>query len=224
MGEESYTRDYSTEETASAFAGDCDDGHVLEWEIGLPSSDDLTPLSQSLIPPDLASAFRIPPEPPRTNLEVHRASSATVSTLFSPSSGDPSEDSPAETSVDDDHHPDRAPSKRPRLVWTPQLHKRFVEVVAHLGIKNAMPKAIMEMMNVEGLTRENVASHLQKYRLYRKRMQGTVADVSPSSAPPPPPPPMRYGSAPQTMMIPMPFYAINGGFGMPQQQYGVLGG
>ncbi|XP_076890889.1 transcription factor PCL1-like [Bidens hawaiensis] len=63
-------------------------------------------------------------------------------------------------------------SKRIRLVWTPQLHKRFVEVVAHLGVKNAVPKTIMQLMNVEGLTRENVASHLQKYRLYLKRMQG----------------------------------------------------
>jgi hypothetical protein len=27
--------------------------------------------------------------------------------------------------------------KRPRLVWTPQLHKRFVDTVAHLGIKTA---------------------------------------------------------------------------------------
>ena len=27
-------------------------------------------------------------------------------------------------------------------------------------------------MNVEGMTRENVASHLQKYRLYLKRMAG----------------------------------------------------
>lgn len=66
--------------------------------------------------------------------------------------------------------------KRPRLVWTPQLHKRFVDAVGHLGIKNAVPKTIMQLMNVEGLTRENVASHLQKYRLYLKRMQGLSND------------------------------------------------
>ncbi|CAN1217691.1 Transcription factor MYBC1 [Linum perenne] len=30
----------------------------------------------------------------------------------------------------------------------------------------------MQLMSVDGLTRENVASHLQKYRLYLKRMQG----------------------------------------------------
>ncbi|KAG0564888.1 hypothetical protein KC19_8G148000 [Ceratodon purpureus] len=67
-------------------------------------------------------------------------------------------------------------AKRTRLVWTPQLHKRFVEAVGHLGIKNAVPKTIMQLMNVEGLKRENVASHLQKYRLYLKRMQGLSSD------------------------------------------------
>ncbi|KAK8681613.1 hypothetical protein V6N13_054015 [Hibiscus sabdariffa] len=30
----------------------------------------------------------------------------------------------------------------------------------------------MQLMSVDGLTRENVASHLHKYRLYLKRMQG----------------------------------------------------
>ncbi|KAL2632001.1 hypothetical protein R1flu_016687 [Riccia fluitans] len=73
--------------------------------------------------------------------------------------------------------------KRPRLVWTPQLHKRFVDAVGHLGIKNAVPKTIMQLMNVEGLTRENVASHLQKYRLYLKRMQG-LSSEGPSASDP----------------------------------------
>ncbi len=58
-------------------------------------------------------------------------------------------------------------------MWTPQLHKRFVDAVSHLGIKSAVPKTIMQLMNVEGLTRENVASHLQKYRLYLKRLQSS---------------------------------------------------
>lgn len=35
--------------------------------------------------------------------------------------------------------------KRPRLVWTPQLHKRFVDAVEQLGIKNAVPKTIMQV-------------------------------------------------------------------------------
>lgn len=37
------------------------------------------------------------------------------------------------------------------------------------GMKNAVPKTILRMMNVEGMTRENVASHLQKYRLHLKQ-------------------------------------------------------
>ena len=55
---------------------------------------------------------------------------------------------------------------------------RFMNAVNHLGIKNAVPKTILQLMNVEGMTRENVASHLQKYRLYLKRLAGV-----PPSAP-----------------------------------------
>ena len=50
---------------------------------------------------------------------------------------------------------------RSRLVWTPELHERFMNAVNHLGVKHAVPKTILQLMNVEGLTRENVASHLQ---------------------------------------------------------------
>ena len=60
------------------------------------------------------------------------------------------------------------PLKRPRLVWTKQLHKIFVDAVKTLDIDKAAPKQIMNLMDVEGLTRENVASHLQKYRLSLK--------------------------------------------------------
>lgn len=35
-----------------------------------------------------------------------------------------------------DDPPGRA-LKRPRLVWTPQLHKRFCDAVNHLGVENA---------------------------------------------------------------------------------------
>ena len=37
-------------------------------------------------------------------------------------------------------------------------------------------------MNVEGLTRENVASHLQKYRLYLKRLQSSSAGAHAAAA------------------------------------------
>jgi len=145
--------------------------------------------------------------------------------------------SDAENSADDQS---ARSLKRPRLVWTPQLHKRFVEVVAHLGIKNAVPKTIMQLMNVEGLTRENVASHLQKYRLYLKRMQG-LSNEGPSSSDPlfastpvpqslhenpmPAQPPQQPQPQPVPMpmpyavptMIPMPMFGMphhNGAMGM----------
>ncbi|MCO5552901.1 hypothetical protein L7F22_026697 [Adiantum nelumboides] len=244
------------------------DDRVREWEDGLPTVADLTPLSQCLISPQLASAFSITSDIPpcRSAADVSRASHSMFSILkntpslppitppppspsrphtqfrqhlhvnvqahtpippeltstprsFLPHSiGDENEarppapddevDAPVPGSdssenrsrhdVDADVEPeevDSAPAaldnstedpsartlKRPRLVWYPELHKRFIEAVAHLGIKNAVPKTIMQLMNVEGLTRENVASHLQKYRLYLKRMQGLSTEGPTSS-------------------------------------------
>lgn len=154
------------------------DGRVMEWETGLPESDELTPLSQPLVPPGLAAAFSIRPKLVRTLMDVHRAFSASVSRLRSSTSGNDnsagSYPSCPEKAAGDgkDNSTELAGVKRARLVWTPQLHKRFVNAVAHLGIKNAVPKTIMQLMSVDGLTRENVASHLHKYRLYLKRMQG----------------------------------------------------
>lgn len=51
--------------------------------------------------------------------------------------------------------------KKARLVWTQELHNRFINALSHLGLKNAVPKNILTLMNVDGMTRENVASHLQ---------------------------------------------------------------
>ncbi|XP_076898861.1 transcription factor PCL1-like [Bidens hawaiensis] len=208
------------------------DDRVSEWEVGLPTVDDLMPLSQSLVPAELASAFSITPEPHRSMTDVNRASQNTLSNLRGQSVKQSNNKSlngfksfadhdkiiiddmvlEGEETVDltidgsdsrklrrvdsgcggggaggeeaDSARADDSSaltSKRPRLVWTPQLHKRFVDVVAHLGVKNAVPKTIMQLMNVEGLTRENVASHLQKYRLYLKRMQG-LSNEGPSSS------------------------------------------
>ncbi|XP_052180118.1 transcription factor PCL1 isoform X1 [Diospyros lotus] len=223
MGEEVRMTEY---DAGSGDGGGGDDDRVLEWEVGLPSADDLTPLSQALIPPELASAFSISPEPRRSMMDVNRASQSTLSNIrgqlqalsssnnlnfksFSEErakdglvvegdeadltregsesrkvrrtdSGVEEADSALRVENGNDD-PSARTLKRPRLVWTPQLHKRFVDVVAHLGIKNAVPKTIMQLMNVEGLTRENVASHLQKYRLYLKRMQG-LSNEGPSSS------------------------------------------
>lgn len=69
---------------------------------------------------------------------------------------------------------DPSATKKPRVVWSVELHQQFVNAVNQLGIDKAVPKRILELMNVHGLTRENVASHLQKYRLYLKRISGVA--------------------------------------------------
>ncbi|KAL2534834.1 Two-component response regulator [Abeliophyllum distichum] len=81
-----------------------------------------------------------------------------------------------EDESDDNGHENEDPAtqKKPRVVWSIELHRKFVAAVNQLGIEKAVPKRILDLMNVEGLTRENVASHLQKYRLYLKRISSVA--------------------------------------------------
>ncbi|XP_057550639.1 two-component response regulator ORR24-like [Amaranthus tricolor] len=87
------------------------------------------------------------------------------------------EDSSGDENNDDDEieesgreNEDSSTQKKPRLFWSVDLHQKFVDAVNQLGLDKAFPKKILELMNVEGLTREKVASHLQKYRLYLKKV------------------------------------------------------
>ncbi|XP_058084008.1 two-component response regulator ARR1-like [Magnolia sinica] len=64
--------------------------------------------------------------------------------------------------------------KKARLHWTKQLHHQFVCAVNALGIEKTVPKKILETMKVEQLTREHVASHLQKYRSYLKKLSSSL--------------------------------------------------
>ncbi|KAK6125203.1 hypothetical protein DH2020_041069 [Rehmannia glutinosa] len=124
-----------------------DSNWFSKWEDELPSPEELMPLSQTLITPDLALAFNIPnphqqplhnhhhtPPPPPPQSAALSSQPNSSAEFDSPelsgaagggSGGAGGSDEPART------------LKRPRLVWTPQLHKRFVDAVAHLGIKNA---------------------------------------------------------------------------------------
>ncbi|XP_056177011.1 two-component response regulator ARR10-like [Syzygium oleosum] len=70
--------------------------------------------------------------------------------------------------------------KRTRVSWSTELHLNFVNAVQQLGINSAYPKQILEIMNVPGLTRENVASHLQKYRNMLKKHNAALNQETPS--------------------------------------------
>ena len=68
------------------------------------------------------------------------------------------------------------PVHKQRFVWTAELHRRFEAAVNTLGVDQAKPQAISQLMNCEGEgapTRQNIKSHLQKYRLLIQKRQKT---------------------------------------------------
>ncbi|XWS17859.1 hypothetical protein CRYUN_Cryun33cG0104500 [Craigia yunnanensis] len=74
---------------------------------------------------------------------------------------DQNEDEDEECDENGHDNEDPATQKKPRVVWSVELHHKFVAAVKQMGIDKAVPKKILELMNVEKLPRENVASHLQ---------------------------------------------------------------
>lgn len=79
-------------------------------------------------------------------------------------------------------------NRKARRCWSPELHRRFVNALQILGgAQVATPKQIRELMKVDGLTNDEVKSHLQKYRLHTRR---------PMPAPSAPPP-----GAPQLVVL-----------------------
>ncbi|KAL0305844.1 UNVERIFIED_CONTAM: Myb family transcription factor EFM [Sesamum radiatum] len=60
--------------------------------------------------------------------------------------------------------------RKPRRCWSPDLHRRFVHALHMLGSQVATPKQIRELMKVDGLTNDEVKSHLQKYRLHTRSL------------------------------------------------------
>ncbi|KAL1807776.1 hypothetical protein ACET3Z_024766 [Daucus carota] len=60
--------------------------------------------------------------------------------------------------------------RKARRCWSPELHRRFLQALQQLGGAHvATPKQIRELMKVDGLTNDEVKSHLQKYRLHTRR-------------------------------------------------------
>ncbi|XP_058069299.1 transcription factor HHO2-like [Magnolia sinica] len=71
------------------------------------------------------------------------------------------------------------PPRKARRCWSPELHRRFVSALQQLGGSQvATPKQIRELMKVDGLTNDEVKSHLQKYRLHTRRLPAAGAAVT----------------------------------------------
>lgn len=67
--------------------------------------------------------------------------------------------------------PHQQTSRKQRRCWSTELHRRFINALQQLGgSQAATPKQIRELMQVDGLTNDEVKSHLQKYRLHTRRL------------------------------------------------------
>ncbi|KAF8085344.1 hypothetical protein N665_0671s0022 [Sinapis alba] len=66
------------------------------------------------------------------------------------------------------HH--HIPKKEQRRRWSQDLHRKFVDALQRIGGSQvATPKQIRDMMKVDGLTNDEVKSHLQKYRMHIRK-------------------------------------------------------
>ncbi|XP_022139423.1 transcription factor HHO3-like [Momordica charantia] len=74
--------------------------------------------------------------------------------------------------------------RKQRRCWSPELHRRFLHALQQLGGSHvATPKQIRELMKVDGLTNDEVKSHLQKYRLHTRRPSPTIHNSESAQAP-----------------------------------------
>eukprot|EP00252_Welwitschia_mirabilis_P008696 TRINITY_DN2077_c0_g1_i1.p1 TRINITY_DN2077_c0_g1~~TRINITY_DN2077_c0_g1_i1.p1 ORF type:complete len:355 (+),score=71.02 TRINITY_DN2077_c0_g1_i1:1015-2079(+) len=70
--------------------------------------------------------------------------------------------------------------RKSRRCWSPDLHRRFLNALQQLGgAQVATPKQIRELMKVDGLTNDEVKSHLQKYRLHTRRSSPAPQNANP---------------------------------------------
>lgn len=103
---------------------------------------------------------------------------------------------------DKDKDKESQAQRKQRRCWSPELHRRFLHALQQLGGSHtATPKQIRELMKVDGLTNDEVKSHLQKYRLHTRR----------------PSPAMHNSGNPQA-----PQFVVVGGIWVPPPEYAAV--
>ncbi|KAL3843933.1 hypothetical protein ACJIZ3_001336 [Penstemon smallii] len=141
-----------------------------EGEINRPKIDTLSPsvVGRAFVP------FKLPvgkeernefPEGPGLTLEIKNSidSSGFISKSSTSRSGS--------SYATKDQSNFKQSARKLRRCWSPELHHRFIDALERLGgVQAATPKQIRELMHVDGLTNDEVKSHLQKYRLHTRRI------------------------------------------------------
>ncbi|KAG8058864.1 hypothetical protein GUJ93_ZPchr0002g25068 [Zizania palustris] len=114
----------------------------------------------------------------RAELPASSTTAAASPTAVGDSGDKPTHDTEKNTDTKDGKDKDKEgqsdPHRKPRRCWAPELHRRFLQALQQLGGSHAAtPKQIRELMKVDGLTNDEVKSHLQKYRLHTRRPSST---------------------------------------------------
>ncbi|XP_010265235.1 PREDICTED: myb family transcription factor EFM [Nelumbo nucifera] len=108
----------------------------------------------------------------RDTKRVTKPTATSVAAAPSTAQATATTSSTAETITDDSRRDGKEGQshRKPRRCWSPELHRRFLNALQQLGGSHAAtPKQIRELMKVDGLTNDEVKSHLQKYRLHTRR-------------------------------------------------------
>ncbi|KAK1416112.1 hypothetical protein QVD17_31900 [Tagetes erecta] len=82
---------------------------------------------------------------------------------------------------DDDEYSERITESKTRVRWKGELDEKFREAMRVLG-NEAQSSEIQRYMNVPGLTRFHVASHLQKYHKKRRMFEAKMAEIAQNSS------------------------------------------
>ncbi|KAG6730731.1 hypothetical protein I3842_01G095200 [Carya illinoinensis] len=82
----------------------------------------------------------------------------------------PKRKAPAKNSGKEDHGDENNPTgtKKAKLVWLASLHNHFLQAIRRIGLEKAIPKSILQFINVPGITREKEESHLQVWFSYKE--------------------------------------------------------
>lgn len=126
--------------------------------------------------------------------ETEVPASSTTAPASSAVIGDSGDKATSDTDVHEKDHVSKEdknkegqsqPNRKPRRCWAPELHRLFLQALQQLGGPHvATPKQIRDLMKVDGLTNDEVKSHLQKYRLHTSRRPSSTAQSSGAAAAP----------------------------------------